>query len=188
MEQKLNQLNPSTLELDTKQVFLELIHLIHSRQPKPLQSDCLIKLCLNLNQGLDFRDNQHQSHRSDCETGCQYQDEFQDFFYRVNDTLSQGKSSYSFYISGLIEEIFDEVQSGRRRKRSFEQSNRCQSEAVTNCTKYVRDFRFVKDLKRLFPTSQQYRLYNMSKSGTLLNILFSSLENEPNIQVRETLH
>ena len=184
MEKRLNELNSTSLEVG--EILIELLHHVHDIRPKPAEDDCLIGVCLRLQDETWVEDNRETaaSNEDFCgQPSCPLEMSFRRYLLQQNATTIGYEDFFSRSVEKSIEG-FSGVKS-RRVKRAFKRKNKktgggenaCQkNENLSNCTTFVRDFRFLQDLRTLLPRAAQEEAEAAAKPGTLLNLLLSSLE------------
>eukprot|EP00094_Tigriopus_californicus_P011134 TCALIF_10745-PA protein Name:"Similar to ppk28 Pickpocket protein 28 (Drosophila melanogaster)" AED:0.17 eAED:0.17 QI:0/0/0/0.66/1/1/3/0/792 len=181
VERMANQAGHKNFNL--KKMIAHLLRLIHTDRPLPQENDCLLKYCIDI---MTDEDTESSDEMENCVETCPARTEFIDFFKQINTTLS---SDYEEFILNSTENeieksIRDVAKFGHngRSKRSL--GGQCLVEMRTNCSRYVKDFRFLRDLKKLLQ-SDEARVHNQfatARPGTILKMIHSLVDADPEAQ------
>ena len=138
-----------------QELIADVIKILHSRQPKVDQEDCLIPKCQKLVKKLlknETSDENLAGKSGDCSdsgNSCPGSNNFLEFFDRIKDFLPYDGQNPDLYHSFITEEMSHSKSRFGSNSTKFEPvaKNPCHPNTVVDCSTLVTDFKFIERLK-----------------------------------------
>ena len=198
-------LNSQNSGISVENLVTDLAKVLYARHPKASENDCLMSFCeeflVKVKNGEEIKDefwdisNETAENYQNCEEfHCPKSLEFRRFFATIQDLILEDLKDPDRYHNFILDQFSVQNRSinhdeWKRRAKTTPLplgGEICNFKTSVSCHKLVADFRFLIAFRQLILSSD--RIFKDSKTGSLLKMLLTQMEDDPDLQREVFLH